>query len=130
MKKALMRGFAARGATALGVLAFAPAAFAQSSGGEMFQANIKPINSSGVSGTLTATLNGNKLTVNEHLTGSLAGSPHAKHLHFSKTASHTCPTAAVIKDNQPGNKDKFKFGNDKVIESVEARQNYGRRVSA
>jgi hypothetical protein len=129
MKQTLIRGLAVGSAVAIGALAFSPAAFAEGKG-QMLQANLTPLNNSGASGTLTATLNGNTLKVKEHVTGVLANAPHAQHLHFSKKSSHTCPTAKAMKQNKPGDKnDKpFPFGNDKVVESVEARDSYGSPV--
>jgi hypothetical protein len=125
-KQMLTKGLAVSSALAFSVAVMAPGLASAASASPMFQANLKPLNSSGASGTLTATLNGHKLKVKEHVNGVLAGSPHAQHLHFSSKASHTCPTASVMKNNKPddGSGDT-PYGNDKVIESVEARPAYG-----
>jgi LPXTG-motif cell wall-anchored protein len=129
-KRLLTRGAAIGSSLAVSLVMLAPAGMASAqsnTSAQKFQANLKQLNKSGASGTLTATLDGNKLTVNEHVNGVLKGQPHAQHLHFSSSASHTCPTAAVIADNKPGgaNDKPFAYGNNKVIESVEARPAYG-----
>ena len=69
-------------------------AHAQQSQG--FTAQLAVLNNSGASGTGTATLNGDQLTVELHSTGLAPGLPHAQHLHIGGTNS--CPTIALDKD--------------------------------
>lgn len=54
-------------------------------------ASLRELNRSGVSGTATVEVTGNKLDVNFTATGLLAGSPHAAHIHFGEQARHECP---------------------------------------
>ena len=54
-------------------------------------ASLGQLNHSGVSGTATVEVTGNKLDANFTATGLLAGSPHAAHIHFGEQARHECP---------------------------------------
>ncbi len=109
---------------------------AQSGGGNTYMTQVNPLNGSNVHGTLKATLNGNKLTLNEHLTGVQPTgkmAPHAQHLHFSTKANgpfasllgsggsveHQCPTSAMANPQNSADKDP------NIISSVDARKAYG-----
>ena len=56
------------------------------------KAQLSPLNNSGVTGTATVTVTGNKLDASIDATGLLANAPHAAHIHFGETALHECPT--------------------------------------
>ena len=58
-------------------------------------ATLSPLNDSGVNGTATVTVTGNKLDASIDATGLLADAPHAVHIHFGETALHECPTQAA-----------------------------------
>ncbi len=72
-----------------------PAAAAAKSNGTTLNANLTSLNNSGVSGTATVTVSGNKLNASIDATGLLANAPHAAHIHFGATALHECPTQAA-----------------------------------
>ncbi|MGH7237871.1 MAG: hypothetical protein ACREGF_05025, partial [Candidatus Saccharimonadales bacterium] len=74
-------------------------AAAQSSGGQTFKADLSQLNGSGASGTATIVLNGTSADITANVTGVLAGSPHAQHLHWDAKASHTCPSASARDQN-------------------------------
>jgi hypothetical protein len=80
---------------------------------QTFQAQLAQLNSSGASGTLTITLQGDQATVHEHVTGLVAGQPHAQHFHFSKSSAHTCPAPTADSNN------------DGIISTLEGVDDYG-----
>ena len=81
-------------ALGLGLVAI-PAVAAAKSGGSTLNANLTSLNNSGVTGTATVTVSGNKLDASIDATGLLADAPHAAHIHFGATALHECPTQAA-----------------------------------
>ena len=82
-------------AAAVGLALIAvPAVVAAKSSNTTVTAELLPLNNSGVRGTATVTVTGNKLDASIDATGLLAGSPHAAHIHFGETALHECPTQA------------------------------------
>jgi hypothetical protein len=62
-------------------------------GSSGFTAQLAMMNESGGSGSATATLNGDQLTINIHATGLTPNAPHAQHLHIGGT--NTCPAASA-----------------------------------
>ncbi len=90
----------AAAAVGLGLIALPTAAAARPSSSTV-TAILTPLNDSGVRGTATVTVTGNRLDASFYASGLLAGSPHAAHIHFGKTAAHECPTdAAAGEDRQ------------------------------
>ena len=81
-------------ALGLGLVAI-PAVAAAKSSGSTLNANLTSLNNSGVTGTATVTVSGNKLDASIDATGLLADAPHAAHIHFGATALHECPTQAA-----------------------------------
>lgn len=82
-------------------LAVLPAAADAGSGTSTLRADLTQLNFSGVSGTATVSVKGNKLDASIDATGLLADQPHAAHIHFGATALHECPTQdAAGADNQ------------------------------
>ncbi len=83
-------------AAAVGLaLVAVPAMAAATPSGTTVHANLAPLNGSGVTGTATVTVTGNKLDASFYATGLLPGAPHAAHIHFGATALHECPTQAA-----------------------------------
>ncbi|NAE18308.1 hypothetical protein [Enterococcus hirae] len=80
------------GLAAVPVLATGPAFAAGNGTTTTLQAQLSPLNSSGASGTVMATLTGDQLKVTIHSTGLLAGAPHAQHIHLGGTNSCPSPT--------------------------------------
>jgi hypothetical protein len=76
-----------------------------------FTAQLAMLNDSGGTGTATATLVGDQLTVKIHSTGLTPNQPHAQHLHIGGT--HTCPVAAADTNG------------DGLISTVEGQPSYG-----
>src|SRR5699024_7319561 len=75
-----------------------------------FTANLTPLNSSGVSGTATLTLNNDMLTVQINATGLAVNKPHPQHIHGTFDSSGnptdaTTPTLAVDSPSNGGNGD-------------------------
>ena len=58
-------------------------------------AKLSPLNHSGVHGTATVTVTGNRLDASFDASGLLANALHAAHIHFGATALHECPTQAA-----------------------------------
>lgn len=85
---------AAAAVVGLGLIAL-PAAVGAKSNKTTVHANLTSLNNSGVTGTATVTVNGNKLDASIDASGLLAGAPHAAHIHFGETALHECPTQAA-----------------------------------
>ena len=81
-------------ALGLGLVAI-PAVASAKSGDSTLHANLTSLNNSGVTGTATVTVTGNKLDASIDATGLLADAPHAAHIHFGATALHECPTQAA-----------------------------------
>ena len=82
-------------AAAVGLALIAvPAVAAAKSSNTTVTAELTSLNNSGVTGTATVTVTGNKLDASIDATGLLADSPHAAHIHFGETALHECPTQA------------------------------------
>ena len=81
-------------ALGLGLVAI-PAVAAAKSSDSTLNANLTSLNNSGVTGTATVTVSGNKLDASIDATGLLADAPHAAHIHFGATALHECPTQAA-----------------------------------
>lgn len=81
-------------AVGLGLIAV-PAVAAAKSSNTTVHANLTSLNNSGVTGTATVTVTGNKLDASIDATGLLADAPHAAHIHFGATALHECPTQAA-----------------------------------
>lgn len=88
------RAMFATAAVGLGLIAVPAAASARPSSTTV-TANLTSLNGSGVTGTATVTVTGNRLDASIDASGLLAGSPHAAHIHFGKTAAHECPTQAA-----------------------------------
>ncbi|HEY7801817.1 MAG TPA: hypothetical protein VIE40_04020 [Dehalococcoidia bacterium] len=76
-----------------------------------FTAQLAMLNDSGATGTATATLVGDQLTIKIHSTGLTPNQPHAQHLHIGGT--HTCPTIAADTNK------------DGLISTVEGQPSYG-----
>ena len=72
-----------------------PAATSAKDTSKTVTATLTPLNNSGVNGTATVTVTGNKLNASIDATGLLANAPHAAHIHFGATAFHECPTDAA-----------------------------------
>ena len=85
---------AAAAVVGLGLIAL-PAAVGAKSNKTTVHANLTSLNNSGVTGTATVTVSGNKLDASIDATGLLADAPHAAHIHFGETALHECPTQAA-----------------------------------
>ena len=86
--------FTAAAVVGLGLIAL-PAGAGAKSNKTTVHANLTSLNNSGVTGTSTVTVNGNKLDASIDATGLLANAPHAAHIHFGVTAQHECPTQAA-----------------------------------
>jgi hypothetical protein len=88
------------GAAVLGLgLAFAPAASAQSTSGQVLQADLTEQNGSGAEATATVTIDGGEMTVQIQGSGFTPGSsPHAQHIHGVVGQDSTCPTTAQDAD--------------------------------
>ena len=93
MTNTRIRPMFAAAAVGLALIAV-PAVVAAKSSKTTVTAELTPLNRSGVFGTATVTVTGNKLDASIDATGLLAGSPHAAHIHFGETALHECPTQA------------------------------------
>jgi hypothetical protein len=78
----------------LGLIAV-PAVAAARSSNTTVHAELTSLNRSGVTGTATVTVTGNKLDASIDASGLLADAPHAAHIHFGETALHECPTQAA-----------------------------------
>ncbi|MCO7219268.1 hypothetical protein, partial [Klenkia sp. PcliD-1-E] len=65
-------------------------------GAASYQADLGPVNDSGVTGTGMVTLDGTTATVQIQATGLLAGAPHAQHFHIG--AQGTCPSNGLADD--------------------------------
>lgn len=91
MSKTQTRPMFAAAAVGLALIAV-PAVAAAKSSNTTVQAELTSLNNSGVSGTATVTVTGNKLDASIDATGLLADAPHAAHIHFGATALHECPT--------------------------------------
>ena len=87
------RAMFATAAIGLGLIALPTAAAARPSSSTV-NATLTQLNGSGVNGSATVTVTGNRLEASFDAIGLLAGSPHAAHIHFGKTAEHECPTQA------------------------------------
>ena len=59
------------------------------------EAILSQLNFSGVSGTASVEVTGNKLDVTYEATGLLPNAPHATHIHFGEQASHECPSQSA-----------------------------------
>ena len=88
------RAMFAAAALGLGLVAV-PAVAAAKPSDSALRANLTSLNNSGVTGTATVTVTGNKLNASIDATGLLANAPHAAHIHFGTTALHECPTQAA-----------------------------------
>lgn len=89
-------GLVALPAVTLPALALAPAAHASTpahSGTTQLWGHLSQLNDSGASGTVTASLTGDRLSIKIVSTGLLAGAPHAQHIHLG--GSNTCPSNAT-----------------------------------
>ena len=95
------RAMFAAAAVGLGLIAIPTAAAARPSSSTV-TATLTELNSSGVFGTAEVTVTGNRLDAAFTASGLLAGSPHAAHIHFGKTAEHECPTQADDGDGGDG----------------------------
>lgn len=94
------RAMFATAAVGLGLIALPTGAAARPSS-SIVTANLTELNDSGVFGTATVTVTGNRLDASIDATGLVADEPHAAHIHFGKTAAHECPTdAAAGEDGQ------------------------------
>ena len=93
MTNTRIRPMFAAAAVGLALIAV-PAVAAARSNKTIVTAELTQLNNSGVVGTATVTVTGNKLDASIDATGLLAGSPHAAHIHFGETALHECPTQA------------------------------------
>lgn len=87
------------------------AGWAHAQQSQSFTAQLAVLNASGATGTGTATLNGDQLTVELHSTGLAPNLPHAQHLHIGGT--HTCPVAAAD------------LNKDGIIDTTEGAPSYG-----
>lgn len=88
------RAMFAAAALGLGLVAVPSVAAAKPSD-SVLRANLTSLNNSGVTGTATVTVTGNKLHASIDASGLLANAPHAAHIHFGTTALHECPTQAA-----------------------------------
>ena len=80
-------------AIALPAIALAPAAHASApahSGTTHLWGKLSQLNDSGATGTVTASLTGDQLSIKIVSHGLLAGAPHAQHIHIG--GSNTCPS--------------------------------------
>ena len=82
------------GVLGLGLIAVPTMASAKD-GHNTVTATLSPLNRSGVHGTATVTVKGNRLDASFDASGLLANAPHAAHIHFGATALHECPTQAA-----------------------------------
>ncbi|WP_207125627.1 hypothetical protein [Actinocatenispora comari] len=81
-----------------------------------YSATLNPLNHASGSGMLSLTMNGNKATVTEHVSGLAATFmngpyPHVQHIHIG--AQGKCPTAAADKNG------------DGVVDTAEGQPSYG-----
>jgi len=101
----MIRSKSLRIATALGVAGLGLMATSAGASADLASttvtANLTPLNASGVTGTASAVVTGNKLDVAYDAAGLLPNAVHAVHIHFGKTSLHECPTqAAAGEDGQ------------------------------
>lgn len=81
-----------------------------------FEATLAPLNDSGVNGTASVEVTGNKLDVTFEATGLLMDAPHAAHIHFGEEASHECPPqSADMGDGQLSTSDGLPFYGPVVV---------------
>ena len=100
MRKTRSRTAVMVGVVGLGLIAV-PAMASAKDGHGTVTATLTELNNSGVNGTATVTVTGNRLSASIEATGLLADQPHAAHIHFGTTALHECPTdAAAGADHQ------------------------------
>lgn len=90
MKRTKIRLVVAISALSFALLGAATAATADNVRNTV-EASLAPLNFSGVSGTASVEVTGNKLDVTFDATGLLPNAPHAVHIHFGEQASHECP---------------------------------------
>ena len=94
MKRTKLRVAVVLTALAFGLLGAASAANADNVKNTV-DAVLSQLNFSGVSGTASVEVTGNKLDVTFDATGLLPNAPHAVHIHFGEQASHECPTQSA-----------------------------------
>ncbi len=87
------------------------ATWAHAQQNQAFTAQLALLNDSGATGTATATLVGDQLTVKIHTTGLTPNQPHAQHLHIGGT--HSCPTISADTNK------------DGLVSTVEGQPSYG-----
>lgn len=90
MKRTKIRLVVAISALSFALLGAATAATADNRKNTV-DAVLRQLNFSGVSGTASVEVTGNKLDVTFDATGLLPNAPHAVHIHFGEQASHECP---------------------------------------
>jgi hypothetical protein len=113
VRKALLASLAAAALSGGALFAVAAPAVAATTS---YEANLASINSSGASGTLMLTLNGNQATITEQATGlaatfSNAPYPHVQHIHINGMG--VCPSTAADTNS------------DGVISTTEGAPSYG-----
>src|SRR5215813_3156166 len=59
-----------------------------------YMATLRPLNASGVSGSVQISMTGNALTVSIHASGLEANREHYQHIHGAAGGTVNCPTAA------------------------------------
>jgi hypothetical protein len=116
MKKHLRIAGPLVGVSAVGLALMLPATGAGAAAATSYQADLKPLNHAGASGTLMLTLAGDQATVTEHVDGlaaTFSGQPypHVQHIHIG--AKGTCPTTSA---------DASKDG---VVSTTEGAPSYG-----
>lgn len=90
---------AAVGLALIAVPAVAAAKTSNKTSNTTVRADLTSLNNSGVSGTATVTVTGNKLDASIDATGLLRNAPHAVHIHFGEEFLHECPTQAAAGDD-------------------------------
>ena len=109
MKRTKLRVAVGIAALSFGLLGAASAANADNVKNTV-DAVLTQLNRSGVSGTASVEVTGNKLDVTFDATGLLPNAPHAAHIHFGEQASHECPPqSADGGDDQLSTTDGLRF---------------------
>jgi hypothetical protein len=75
-------------------LAVATPGAASTTHGQSDEAHLHALNNSGVTGSATVWVRGDRVEVRYQATGLLADAPHAAHIHWGAEARHECPTVA------------------------------------
>lgn len=93
----------------LSIAAAAPAYAAQDTW--TFQGNLTPLNGSGTSGTAWVEVEGSQAHITLNVSGAVAASPHAQHIHIG--GEGMCPTMAADSNG------------DGIVSTVEGQPSYG-----